>query len=215
MLWYLFLLILGVEESSRINPKSIKNQTKNWCCVQHRFRIDFWLISGASKPSKWCSRCSVVHFFIKSMFRKSHPKMIQKCSQNQFKINQKSITNLITKNKLIIGMIFDQFLIPEYLPGSSLELLGPSKTFPWTTLDFQAASWTLWRRSWDPPGPSQERLLCFNDLPRSFQQRLCPSPDSPRPSQEWLWRPLWSYFALQKCETCKLSLGVLYFVQSP
>ena len=66
--------------------KSIKNPSQNRCCFRYRFRIDFWSISGASKPWKWCSRLRGVLIFIKSPFRKCCRKYVQNHLKNTPKI---------------------------------------------------------------------------------------------------------------------------------
>ena len=59
-----------------------QNVTKNASETRWRFSVDFWSISGASKPWKWWFRISETLFFIKSLFRKSYPKRWWKWRQN-------------------------------------------------------------------------------------------------------------------------------------
>lgn len=75
---------------------SLRKSIKNRCYFRYRFQIDFWSISGASEPWKWCFRIGEVLFVITSLFRKKYPKTINFVSRKPPKIIQNSIKNHIT-----------------------------------------------------------------------------------------------------------------------
>ena len=89
-----FLIDFWSPNVSPNQSKSIKNPSQNRCCFRYRFRIDFWSISGASKPWKWCSRLRGVLIFIKSPFRKCCRKYVQ----NHMKNTPKIMKNLLKRH---------------------------------------------------------------------------------------------------------------------
>ena len=100
-------------KASKIGPKSIKNRSKIRCYFRYRFQIDLWSNSGGSKPWKWCFRIDEVLFFIKSLFPKSHSKIIIFWSKKPPKINQKSIKNHIKnyiKKYIDVLSIFENYI---------------------------------------------------------------------------------------------------------
>ena len=89
-----FLIDFWSPNVSPNQSKSIKNPSQNRCCFRYRFRIDFWSISGASKPWKWCSRLRGVLISIKSPFRKCCRKYVQ----NHMKNTPKIMKNLLKRH---------------------------------------------------------------------------------------------------------------------
>ena len=73
------------------------------------FYVDFWSVSGASKPWKWWFRISETLFFIKSLFRKSDPKRWWTWRQNAPKTVSETLERSTKKRVENVDRFFNDF----------------------------------------------------------------------------------------------------------